>query len=544
MSNGAPATELVADVLVIGYGPVGMTTAALLAQRGLDVIAIEKHPRLYNLPRAGHLDGETMRTFQGLGVGEQVEIIARPVGDFALVDARRKPLLSLYIGEDGHGWKPDYICYPPDIETIVDEAARGFGVRVLMGVEATDIAQDSDGVTVSARYREEPTAEPVAIRARYVLGTDGANSFVRDTLGIELDELGEFPYPDLVIDVEHVDPDRDLESLPEVYQVLDPARPVLGGRWNGPRWSRWDYATLAGENREDLESEEFAWSLLATWGVTPADATIIRHAVYEFRSTVAKEWRRGRVLLLGDAAHTQPPFLGQGMLSGFRDAVNLSWKLAAVLRDQADAALLDTYQSEREPHVLDLTRRSIATGQMVTITDPAEAAARDAAIRAGELPPPPIFPRLGEGIVVSSEWSSAIEAIGGDGRPGLQARVVKSGVVKRLDDAVEPGWRIVSRHRVDRTIFTPEQRRFLDRLGMRFAHITPSAAEGALVDLDLDYDRWFRARARKAYIERPDHYVYGTAEKIEDLPALVDELAATLAAAGWRTGTTTSQERR
>ncbi|PRY41269.1 bifunctional 3-(3-hydroxy-phenyl)propionate/3-hydroxycinnamic acid hydroxylase [Umezawaea tangerina] len=544
MSNGALAPETEADVLVIGYGPVGMTAAALLAQQGLDVIAIEKHPKLYNLPRAGHLDGETLRTFQGLGIGEQVEIVARPVVDFALVDAQRQPLLSLYVGEDGHGWKPDYISYQPEIETIVDGAARGFGARVALGVEATEIAQDADGVTVTARYRAEPAAEPVSIRARYVLGADGAGSFVRRALGIGLDELGEFPHPDLVLDVEHVDPDRDLVALPEVYQVLDPARPVLGGRWNGARWSRWEYATLEGETRESLERDDFAWSLLATWGVTPSDATIIRRAVYEFRSTVAKQWRRGRVLLLGDAAHTQPPFMGQGMLSGIRDAVNLGWKLTAVLRDQADESLLDTYQSEREPHVLDLTQRSIATGEMVTMTDPAAAAARDAAIRAGELPPPPIFPRLGDGIVVSSDWPGSIEATGGDGRPGLQARVVKSGAVERLDDAVGPGWRIVSRHRVDRTIFTPEQRRFLDRLGVRFAHVTPGAAEGALVDLDIDYDRWFRANGRKAYVERPDHYVFGTAEKIEDLPALVDELAASLAAAGWRTGTTTPAARR
>ncbi|MTD58899.1 bifunctional 3-(3-hydroxy-phenyl)propionate/3-hydroxycinnamic acid hydroxylase [Amycolatopsis pithecellobii] len=537
MSNDAGSRVFEADVLVIGYGPVGMTAAALLAQQGFDVLAIEKHPRLFGLPRAGHLDGETLRTFQGLGIGEQVEIAARAIADFRLVDAQRKPLTSRYLGEDGHGWKPDYISFQPEIETLIDGAARGFGARVVMGLEATGLAQDADGVTVTARHREEPDAEPVVIRTRYVLGADGAGSFVRRALEIELDDLGLFPNPHLVLDIEQLDPDRDLESLPEVAQVLDPARPVLAGRWNGARWSRWEYTALEGESRESLEREDFAWGLLAEWGVTPADAIIIRRAVYDFRSTVAKQWRRDRVLLLGDAAHTQPPFMGQGMLSGIRDAVNLSWKLAAVLRGQADGSLLDTYQTERAPHVLDLTRRSIATGQLVTMTDPVAASARDEAIRAGTMPPPAIFPRLGAGIVTPAGAPAAIEALGGDGRPGLQARVVNAGVVRKLDDVVERGWRIVSRHRVDRAIFTPAQRRLLDRLGMRFVHVTRGTADGALIDLDGDYDLWFRGNGRKAYLARPDHYVFGTAEKIDDLPALVDELAGSLAAAGWRTNT-------
>jgi 2-polyprenyl-6-methoxyphenol hydroxylase-like FAD-dependent oxidoreductase len=522
------------DVLVVGFGPVGMTCAALLAQHGLDVAVVERHPARFSLSRAGHLDGETMRTFQRLGIAEAVELVARPMLGWELVTAEREVLASITLGEDGSGWKPDYLSYQPEVEAIIDARARELGVRVFMAMTAGAIEEHRFAVDTVVR-RSDDQADPVTISASYVIGCDGAGSFVRDAVGIDRIDLGFKSLDHIVLDFEHRDPDRDIPELPEVYQVLDVKRPQLAGRWNGSRWSRWEFALMEGESHEQVDSEEACWSLLATWGITPDDGWIRRRATYSFESTLADRWRAGRVFVMGDAAHTMPPFMGQGMLSGIRDAVNLSWKLAAVLAGEADDALLDTYGLERAPHVTGIIEMSIALGEMVLITDPELAQRRDDMLRAGGPPRPQLFPRLVDGIVRRPDAPDALEAADGDGRPALQARVAVETRVERLDDQFPvTGWRIVTRHAVPDELFDDRQRTLLDALGMEIVHVSRGTAP--YLDIDGEYDLWFRRTGRKAFIERPDHYVFGTARTLQDLPALVDGLAQSLASCGWHGG--------
>ena len=530
--SGATAVATTCDVVVVGYGPVGMTLAALLAQRGLDVLVIERHAQRWALPRAGHLDGETMRTFQGLGIGYDVELVARPMLEWALTTGDHDVLATIALGESGLGWKADYLSHQPEFEGIIDARARRLGVRVHRGATAVALGQDEHRVLLGVRPTDAPGAEGYTVEASFAVGADGAGSFVADALGVRRHDLGFSARPQLVVDFEHRDPDRDLPALQEVRQVLDIRRPHLAGRWSGGRWSRWEFAARADESREDLEDEAACWELLRAWGITAEDGRIVRRTVYEFRSLLADRWRCGRVLLVGDAAHTMPPFMGQGMCSGIRDAVNLAWKLAAVLAGDADSSLLDTYESERVPHVKALIEMSMAVGDMVLLTDPEAAARRDDLLRAQGAPLPPSFPRLGAGLVRRAEHADGSDA---DGRPARQGRVVWQGKLALFDDQFPTsGWKLVSRHRIPPEVFDERQRATLTALGVEFAHISRAAGQGHFVDLDGDYDLWFRATGRKAFLCRPDNYVFGSARTLDDLPALVDDLTEALSRHGWR----------
>ena len=528
--TGPLPAKMTCDVAVVGYGPVGMVISILLAQRGMSVIVVERFRERYKLPRAGHFDSETMRTFQQMGIAEDIELIARPMLEWDLVTADMEVLAKIKLGEGGGGWKESYLTYQPEFEAIFDARAKELGVQIFMGVSALDIEQDAGGVRLGVRVTDDDSAQPCVIESSFLIGADGARSFVRSALGIERRNLGFKANDQLVIDFEHDDSDRDLPQLPEVYQVLDINRPQLAGRWSGSRWSRFEFHAIEGESREHLESEETCWALLAKWGIYPADGKIVRHSVYSFESNLAERWREGRVFLIGDAAHTMPPFMGQGLCSGIRDALNLSWKIAAVAAGQADDGLLNTYETERVPHVTEIIHMSIAVGNMVLMTDPEQARQRDDMLRAGKVPEAPVFPPLGAGIV---RPPASPDAHPTDGRPFLQARVARGRRVDRLDQFVKPGWRIVSRHPVPQSLFNDRQRKLMSALEIEIAHVSRGAT-AQYGDIDGDYDLYYRRTGRKAFLQRPDHYVFGSVRTIEDLPALLDDLADALSASGWR----------
>jgi len=528
------AQSITCDVTIVGYGPVGITTAALLSLAGLKVVVIERHPARYQWHRAGHYDGETMRIFQRLGVAEEVELVSQPLISMQMMTSDGEVLSRVESGQDGSGWRADYLAYQPDYEDVIDSRARGLGARVFMGTRAISLAQDEDSVVIRAKA-EDGDAELV-VRSKYLIGADGANSFVRGAVGAEKVDLGFTAEPHLVVDFEFSDPDCELPLLPDTAQVLDISRPQLSGRWGGRRHTRFEFAARADESKDELTAEDFCWKLIGAWGITPEHGTIVRRAVYDFESSITLPWRTDRVILMGDAAHTMPPHMGQGMQSGLRDAENLAWKLAAVVRGEADDRLLDTYQPEREPHVRALIAMSSALGAAILITDPEQAEARNAMLRAGNRPPPR-FPRLGPGVIRDSESPAALDLPGTDGRPGLQARVALDKKVDRLDNLLEPGfgWRIVSRHPIGRELFDERQLRLIDTLGIQFAHVSRGASgDTSFWDIDAQFDAWYQRTGRRAFLERPDHYVFGTAEEISDVPGLIDELAGALAEYGWR----------
>jgi hypothetical protein len=383
-------------------------------------------------------------------------------------------------------------------------------IDVRRGHEVVDVDQDDAEVRLAvatSRGRSD-------VRARFAVGCDGANSFVRSRLGASVTDLGFF-FDWLIVDVR---PRRPKVWSPLNVQICDPARPttLVSG---GPGRRRWEFMCLPGERIEDLNSVATAWRLLAPWGVAPADAELERHAVYRFQARWVDAWRNGRLLLAGDAAHQMPPFAGQGMCSGLRDAANLAWKLDLVLAGRAPAALLDTYASERIPHVRATIDFSMALGKVICVPDAAEAAARDRAMVAtaadgGSRPPIP-EPRLGPGVVLRGDPHA--------GTLFVQGRVARAGRTGLFDDVVGRGWTLLSR--ADDPQLSPAAATTLAALGGTVVRIGSAAP---VRDVDGVYERWFASTGVDVVLQRPDSYVFGTAAGSGDTEELVGALARVL----------------
>jgi FAD binding domain len=359
---------------------------------------------------------------------------------------------------------------------------------------------------------------------------------VRQAIGSTQEDRG-FEADWLVIDV--LPHEGVTLDIPPAAQYCNPTRPttiVPAGVKDGRYFRRWEFMRLPHETREALEHEHVAWDLLAPW-VTREQASIVRHKVYTFRSLLADTWRKGRLLIAGDAAHVMPPFMGQGMCAGLRDDWNLAWKLNLVLDGKADDTLLDTYQPERRPHVSDVIDLSMYLGKIICIPDAEQAAARDAAFFSGEALPPPPFPSLTDGVLRRNAGGAVASPAGLLSPHGT----VRNGNVQgRFDEVAGLGFVMVSRSAAAAQVLGTRQRAFLDSLGARHVVI---AAEGtdlgpaALVDLDCKFIPYMARHGIDTMLIRPDFYLYGAVAQAGDVNQLVDDLARDLQRHGLRAET-------
>lgn len=464
---------LTCDVLIVGLGPVGATLAALLGDAGVDVLAIDKSTEVYPLPRAAHFDHEIMRVFQQLGIAEAVLEHAQPATGYEFRSASGEVLLSLDTRPDAFapsGWASGYMFNQPGLERALRAKLAGQPtVRTLLGATFQSLETKAGGVEATIADEQGP----LTVQARYLVGCDGAWSPVREAIGGKLDDL-QFDEPWLVIDAIP----RPGARMPLVnLQICDPARPTTCVLM-GPGRHRWEFMLLPGETAEAVLDETFIQGLLATWEV---DVEIERKAVYRFHGLVADRWRNGPVLIAGDAAHQTPPFAGQGMCAGVRDAANLAWKLAAVLAGRADDALLDTYQIEREPNARAYIALAINMGRVVCALDPEIAKMRDTqmlAARAAGLPPmPPAAPPPITGPATLAGTPAAGELF-----PQPVVRQV-DGAALRLDDVLgaEP-WLITA----------------------------ASLDEPRLAPFREALAAWLEAHGVAAVLVRPDRHIFGS----------------------------------
>ncbi|MFB4197553.1 bifunctional 3-(3-hydroxy-phenyl)propionate/3-hydroxycinnamic acid hydroxylase MhpA [Streptomyces carpaticus] len=369
-----PHAAVDADVLIVGYGPVGQVLALLLAERGRRVIAIERHPRPYPMPRAVAFDSEGARILSAAGIGDVLHTVGEPSGEYTWQNADGDVLLHIDVAERGLcGWPESTSMYQPALEDALIARGRTLpSLRVLRPVEVVRLDRDPDGGGPVTAHTRDADGTERTVRAHWVVGCDGANSTVRRAMGSTLSDSG-FAHEWLICDV--VPHDRK-EFRPNNTQICDPARPRTSVS-AGPGHRRWEFMRVPGDPAEGFNTPETAWRLLRLFGVDERNATLERHHVYTFQAGVADVWRDGRLLLAGDAAHVMPPFAGQGMSSGFRDAANLAWKLEAVLAGRADASLLDSYPAERRTHVQHAIGMSVNLGRIICETDPKAAGDRD-----------------------------------------------------------------------------------------------------------------------------------------------------------------------
>jgi 3-(3-hydroxy-phenyl)propionate hydroxylase len=506
------------DVAIVGYGPSGLVLASALGKAGHKVVVFERWSGLYGLPRLTHIDGETARVIASVGDIEHALRDALPLDFYHYVSGAGEELIRLDWRGTSAGFPAHISMYQPDIEDAVDAAARSTGnVEVNQGWAAVGLSQHEGGVELTVRqWRQSRTGqwshadEERTITASYVVGADGANSFVRSALGIERSDNG--------VDDRWLNIDTEqLHELPERFshttQFCDPTRGHMFMPIGRSR-QRFEVAVLAGEDEARYEDQEFAWDWLArTHGLGPDDVRILRQVVYTFQGRIAERWRSGRVLLAGDAAHTTPPYMGQGACSGMRDGITLAWKLDLVLRGVAEETLLDTYEAERRPHATAITEISTALGKVANTHDPVEAAARDEAFRSGEVPPPPPFPTLVGG-VVHHDAAEAVSPLAGTLTP--QGVVRRGSAQGRFDDVVGRGFSLVADRSLG-TVLDAKDLDFLAQLGVSAATLDD------LEDVDGTYAAWFGEHGVEAFIGRPDYHLYW-AGTLADLPAALAQL--------------------
>ncbi|TDH17631.1 bifunctional 3-(3-hydroxy-phenyl)propionate/3-hydroxycinnamic acid hydroxylase [Mycobacteroides franklinii] len=511
-SDPAPVVNTSAQqpfpVVIVGAGPTGLTAATLLAQHGVPCLLLDRWPTVYPQPRAVHLDDEIYRILVQLGVGEQFAAISRPGAGMRLLDHRRRVLSQIDRVRIGiHGYPQANMFDQPQLEELLRaNLARYRQVTVRSGVEVTAIRQLGNS-QVWVRFTDRDSGSEHRVMAAYVLGCDGANSVVRTVIG---SSMTAWPFAQrwLVVDMSS---DADLRQWDGVHHLCGPDRPATFMRI-GKRRYRWEFKLHHDETAADFDTTVKLQPLLAPWigNVTANELELVRATEYDFRACVADHWRNGNVFILGDAAHLTPPFVGQGMGAGMRDAANLAWKLAGVLGGQLPARVLDTYEKERKPHAWKTIAVAVAIGMAMTTRS-----AVGAAICKLLVPRLRHVPGVRSRIRHSGSPPLTRSALVIKPRRPLQLAgtqipnlVLSQG--QRLDTVLGMGFAVVTCEAVD-----CDQRALLGRCGADLI-IEPRQSE---------LGRWLRRGHAKVALVRPDRTVMQTGRHLSELVSTTPLLA-------------------
>jgi 3-(3-hydroxy-phenyl)propionate hydroxylase len=489
----------IADVAVVGAGPVGLALSSLLLRQGLTVVLLDRGKYGVLKPRATHIDDESVRIMQAMGVADELEPEFYVPSPFSLYDHDWNQVagttLSKEIGDQA--WRYDYMFHQPTFESRVREiVAASPAMTTCYGVDVVAVSQDAERATIQARELE--TGNDFTVDALYVVGCDGAHSIVQSALGAEMEDLHgtqRWVVIDLLIN-EGVSVDDQLHT----YATSGPGRTYTFVP-TGERRRRIEYKALEHEADESLERDDTVWDLVSKW-VTPETAVVERADTYEFNAVIANRWRNDRLFIAGDAAHQMPPKAGQGLCTGLRDAANLAWKLAFCVRGQASSDLLDTYESERSPHARLWIQISNGIARAIEAL-----AAGEAPEIAGEQNPesrPPIGPGL-HGTAPPLAGLLSFQPFLSDGT--------------RLDDRIGLRFAVIARSDL------------LEDTAASTCEIWSQIDATVLDSADANYDDWLAQRGLGAVVIRPDRYIFGTAATAAELTDLTGRLKHALGSA-------------
>jgi 3-(3-hydroxy-phenyl)propionate hydroxylase len=354
--DDAPAVKAYYPVLIVGAGPTGLILANLLGSHGIEALLIERNPATVGEPRAVSIDDESLRTLQAAGLVERVLTEVVPGYGSRYYTPSRRVFLRVEPSAQPYGFPRRNAFRQPRLEAQLREGlARYECITALFSWRLVGLEQKAD--RVEARLEPSAGGEPVTVECSYLIGCDGASSTVRAAIGVKLGGRS-FAERWLIVDLENSPaPSRHTDVF------CDAHRPCIA--LPGPALTRrYEFKLHAHETAEEMLRPEVVSRLLETHDAAPG-SRLVRKVVYSFHARLAQRWQVGRVLLAGDAAHLTPPFAGQGMNSGIRDAHNLAWKLAAVLKGRLGPNLLASYERERRDHAWKMIELALAMGRVM-----------------------------------------------------------------------------------------------------------------------------------------------------------------------------------
>lgn len=481
-----------ADVIVVGGGPVGSTALALLGQRGINAIGVEKDVQTWPTARAVHFDGETFRTLQSLGIAEALTELTLPMASMHVQNEAKEILVRLPTGQFGsQAWNDDINFHQPDVEEVVRATVDSLdSVELRSNVTATSVINTDDGVEATVI---DGDGNQSILRARWLIAADGARSGIRQSLDIATDHFGE--------DAQWVVADGLLEDSPgyedDMIFLGHYSRPALWVRLPGAR-VRMEFMLMPGDDPAEIVTPEAIERI--SGGILPIGKfTPDRIVIYTFRGRISQTWRVGNIFLAGDAAHQAPPLYGQGLCAGIRDVSNLVWKLDHVQRDLAPESLLDTYESERKPHATFWVEQAANAAVFVQTTNPETAAQRDAFLRTNPQAVAPESPGLGPGLHRGEPDAHA-------GSLSIQP-LLQDGV--RLDDVIGARYLIAA------------QREFYNMLPQTTRDQLENDEETVVLLDPAKIGSILTTNDALAVVIRPDRYILGTAQSAADLDQLV-----------------------
>ena len=530
----ASTLDLSTDIAIVGAGPVGLMIANYLGQCGVNVTLVEKLDSLIDYPRAIGLDDESLRTFQAVGLADNVLPHTTPWHAMRFMTPKGRCFADIQPKTDEFGWSRRNAFIQPLADRVLFEGLQRFdNVKVLFGRELDGFEQSDSGVQLTLKNAEGRSER---LQAKYLIGCDGGNSLVRRSLGISF-EGKTAPNQWIVVDIAN-----DPLSTPHVYLCCDPVRPYVSAALpHGVR--RFEFMVMPGETEAELSKPENMRKLLAKVLPDPDRIELIRSRVYTHNARLAGRFRQGRVLLAGDAAHIMPVWQGQGYNSGMRDASNLAWKLSLVIKGLANDRLLDSYELERRDHAKAMIDLSVLAGHVLAPPKRWQGTLRDGVSWLLNYVPPvkryfvemrfKPMPQYSRGaLIVPSEKGSPV------GKMFIQPKVLTdAGATVLLDEVIGENFAFIAWGCDPTWGLTTAQIAQWKTLGTRFIQVLPDVQLRAPSDAGNDVIRvgdstgrlreWFARGSSSIALLRPDRFLAGLATP-QTLGKACNELAQVL----------------